>query len=48
MSLESDVLNWESSKIYFSMSYNSKHAYLFPNLQYYAKKDYLLSTPPHK
>lgn len=48
MSLESDVFNWESSKIYFSVSYHLKPAYLSPNLQFNAKKYYLLSTPPHK
>lgn len=44
MSLESDVLNWESSKIYFAVSYYPKPAYLSPNLQFNAKKDYLLSA----
>jgi len=48
MPLESDVLNWESSKIYFSVSYDPKPAYLSLNLQFNAKKDYLLSTQPHK
>lgn len=48
MSVESDVLNQESSKIYFPVSYHPKPAYLSPNLQFNDKKDYLLSTPPHK